>query len=79
MKIYSVFDLKAASYGPLVAYQTDGEAARALSLMLKEKGTSLSEFPGDFNLTQVGEWDPQTGQLSGGDPRVVCNLAALVG
>ena len=54
MKIYSVFDLKAVAYGPLVAYQTDGEAARALSLMLKDKGTSLSEFPGDFNLTQVG-------------------------
>ena len=79
MKIYSVFDLKAASYGPLVAYMTDGEAARALSIILKEKGTSVSEFPGDFNLTQVGEWDPQTGQLEGGVPRVVCNLSALVG
>lgn len=78
MKLYSVFDMKSASYGPLVAYHTDGEAARAVALVLREKGSAISEFPADFNLTCLGNWEPQTGELTGDEPRVVCNLQALV-
>ena len=78
MKLYSIFDMKAHAYGPLLAYQTDGEAARAVAMALREKGSSISEFPEDFNLACLGTWDPQTGQVVGADPLVVCNLSALV-
>lgn len=79
--MYSIRDMKAESYGPIVAYNNDGEACRALALALREKGSPISEFPTDFNLVYLGTFDDDTGEVSCSvsDHRIVCNLSALTG
>lgn len=78
MKIYTVYDAKATSFGPLVAYNSDGEAVRALTMAMRDKESQLSQFPQDFNLVHLGEWDNTTGELRTVDHRIVVNLSALV-
>lgn len=81
MKVFSVYDMKAGNYGPLVAYNSDEEAMRAIRMALRDRDSQLAMFPSDFNLVYFCDWNNVTGQFSSEDnmmSRVVCNLSALV-
>lgn len=70
-KIYSVFDIKAASYAQPFFSQSHATAIRAFSGAVNDAGTMLNKHPEDFTLNYMGEFDDQTGELI---PNTVLNL-----
>lgn len=70
-KIYSVFDIKAASYAQPFFSQSHATAIRAFSGAVNDPGTMLNKHPEDFTLNYMGEFDDQTGELI---PNTVVNL-----
>lgn len=74
VNIYSVFDRKVGAYmRPWVA-STDGEALRMFAAECRRADSNLSQFPEDFLLYGVGEFDDAAGLVSG-CPKGVRQLA----
>lgn len=62
--VMAVWDTKAGAYAfdPVVA-PTIGVAIRAFSEAVADEKSQLSKFPDDFELHQVGTFNPVTGEL----------------
>lgn len=61
-KIFSIFDSKAKFYGPIFMKDQVGEAERDFSIAVNDpKSGLLHQFPEDFDLFWLGEYDNQTG------------------
>ena len=63
MKMYSVFDVKAAAYHRPVTYVNDATAARDFGVAANDRGTEIGSHPEDFSLVYVGEFNPDTGEI----------------
>lgn len=61
MRAYSIRDAKAKVFGPPFYKSTHGEAERALVMLLKDEKSMINQFPEDYDLYHVGEYDDQTG------------------
>ncbi|WNK12454.1 MAG: nonstructural protein [Microvirus sp.] len=61
--VYSVFDIKAASYAQPFFSQSHATAIRAFSGAVNDPGTMLNRHPEDFTLNHIGEFDDQTGEV----------------
>lgn len=61
--LYSVLDVKAKSFGPLMDYRSDEEAIRSFLIAIQNspKDTLLCQFPVDFTLFRIGDFDKLTG------------------
>lgn len=55
-KIYSIFDRKSTSYGPLFCVPHDAIAVRELGAAMRQERSSLAVYPDDFELHCVGEF-----------------------
>lgn len=64
MQVYSVYDMKAGSYTPPFLARTPGEAVRIIANTVRSVESILAQYPADFQLVLVGEWDEMTGVLS---------------
>lgn len=61
--LYSVRDIKLQKYGiPFVA-PNDEIAKRMLHSTISAGGTTMSEFPEDFQLYKLGNYDDDTGEF----------------
>lgn len=60
MKIYTVFDSKSESHLPPVYFKTRGEALRGFLDAASNDQSTLSRYPGDFTIFEVGEFDELT-------------------
>lgn len=69
MKIYSIRDRHTGFMTPM-ADTNDNTAIRNFHYALQQNNT-FHTSPGDFDLYCVGEFDPDTGELTGSLPRVV--------
>ena len=61
--IYAVFDLKLNQYQPLFSFQTPTEAQRHFYRLLVSVPT-MSEFPQDYDLRDIGFFDDETGTVT---------------
>lgn len=78
MFIYSVFDKKAVSFGPLFTAENDEVAKRLVCVSLC-KDTLLSSAPADFSLYCLGEYDSDNGSVSGISPvNLICEVLSLI-
>ena len=78
MFIYSIFDKKALSFGPLFTCENDDVARRTVSISLY-KDSLLSGAPGDFSLYCLGEYNSNDGSVSGFTPvNLVCEILSLI-
>lgn len=78
MKLYSIYDSKSESFGPLLEMLNDAVAIRELSQTVNDGNGILSLHPADFHLYYLGEFDRQNGNVSLSDPRkVICCLLDL--
>jgi hypothetical protein len=55
VKIYSVYDKKSCSYGPLFEVQHDAIAVREFGNAISQERSPLRQYPDDFELHVVGE------------------------
>lgn len=57
MKIFSVHDVKAEAYFNPLCYKTVAEAIRAFSTSCKDTNSQFYQYPSDFTLVELGEFD----------------------
>ena len=67
MKLYSIKDAKAQSFGGVFVFPTDGLACRSIGAYAKRDET-ISAYPVDFDVYSLGVYDQATGAIS---PEVV--------
>lgn len=79
MKLFSVFDRKAVTWGPPMQFKTDELARRSGVTLLKSGDSEIAKFPEDFDLYYVGTFDDDNGLLTGDTPRLVFCFSDLVG
>ncbi|UOK21009.1 nonstructural protein [Chifec microvirus UA13_24] len=58
---YAVFDDKTSSYQNPFFSVSDGAAVRIFTSGIRAQGTVLNEYPSDFKLYKVGEFDELSG------------------
>lgn len=66
-KVYTIRDSKGEFYGAPFTKQTHGEAERTFHQLKKDDKTPIFQYPEDFDLYYIGEFDNLTGKLTGID------------
>jgi len=61
LKAFSVRDSKAEVYGQPFYGNTHGHAERSFSQLVNDKTSQPGQYPEDFDLYHIGEYDDQTG------------------
>lgn len=66
-KLYSILDIKANLYGSPFSSINDLDATRGLQIAMLDPQIQLSVFPEDFNLYEIGSFNPENGKI---DPTI---------
>lgn len=78
-KVFSVRDVKADSYGALICCPTRGIALRVFAEACANPQSPMSQYPADFSLYEVGDWDASSGTLVGHKvPEYVASAAEVI-
>lgn len=63
--VVSIRDVKVGEYMSLVVVKNVGEAERAFQNLCMEPRSPLHRFPRDYQMHQVGTFNPESGEISG--------------
>lgn len=63
MKVFSIYDNKANAHVRIFTCGEVGEAERIFMQMVKDERTQVSQFPEDFSLHLIGQYEQSVGQL----------------
>lgn len=75
--MYSVRDLKTTFGNPFLE-KNDAAAIRGFTYAINS-GNELMHFrPGDYDLYKIGEFDPETGIIEDGFPKLVVSGSSVV-
>lgn len=78
LKIFALRDQKTDAFMNPIAMQTPGQLVRNLQdEMNKDKDGLLNQHASDFELFEVGDFDTETGTLTGHAPKSVILLQDL--
>lgn len=80
IKLFAVFDSKAAMFGRIFSDQQEGSAMRNFSDAVNDSSNQnnmWNKHPEDFSLFQVGEFDDSTGELIPCIPKSLITASAL--
>ena len=69
LKAFSVVDSKPGVFSPPFFLQSTGLAIRQFTDLANDEKTTVSRYPEDFSLHEIGQFDDQSGTLS---PLAVC-------
>lgn len=64
MRIYSVHDNKAKAYLNPFHARTSGEAIRAFQTECKNPQSPFNQYPSDFTLYELGEFDEESASIA---------------
>lgn len=77
-KIFSIRDSKGEVYGLPFFQKTAGEAERNFRSLVNDSKSTPSQYPEDFDLYYLGEYDDQTGKFKPQDtPSHICKAVSL--
>lgn len=71
MILVSVYDKKACEFAPVFCVNNNVVAVRNFETTVKQGNNNLSDYPEDFSLVKVGEFNE--GVVSGCEPITLCN------
>lgn len=63
LKVFSVYDEKAESFGQPFFFAARGMAVRAFIDLANDGRSTVSKHPVDFHLYEIGEYDDSTGRF----------------
>jgi hypothetical protein len=63
LNAFSIRDSKAEAFNTPFFQKTKGEAIRSFESAVNDGKTQLNQYPEDFDLYHVGEWDDATGKI----------------
>lgn len=64
LKIYSIRDSKTEIFNQPFFKRTPGEAERDFNRLVNDKETHPGQFPTDFELYELGEYDDVSGKMT---------------
>lgn len=64
LKVFTIYDEKAAAYNQPFYQKTTGMALRAIEDELKNDNSQLSRHSSDFTLYEIGLWDEDKGVVN---------------
>lgn len=64
LKIYSIRDSKGEIYNPPFYKKTHGEAERDFTTLCKDEKSTVAQYPEDFDLYYLGDYDDVKGTIS---------------
>lgn len=70
MKMYTVYDSKSESYTNPTCNPARGQALRSFSDAVNSGSGVLSDHPEDFTLFEIGDFDPDSGNITLYDAKV---------
>lgn len=76
--VYTIRDLKAENCPALFLSLSDGTALRDVCEAVNGGTSILSQYPADFQLIRIGNYDDVLGVITPTDHVVICNLDTLV-
>lgn len=78
-ELYAVQDIKSKTHGPLLFFPNSVEAMRAAEQTVKKQSDSMiSNYPADYNLVKIGEYDSFEGKIIPLEEKVIlCNFASF--
>lgn len=68
---YSIHDTKSETFNPPFYQKNAGEAIRSFTKIVNDKNSVLNEFPEDYVLVEIGQWDDEKGLLMSGDHKIL--------
>lgn len=78
MKLFGVRDSKSEVYGPPFMARTLGEGERLFKKLVNTPETGPSQFPKDYDLWELGDFEEGTGKIIPCVPRHMINADQLV-
>lgn len=79
LQVYSIYDLKTQVFFPPMLFHNEGHARRDILSEIKKGGGMMREYPADFELWRVGDWQDDTGQVEAITPGIrVCRIDELL-
>lgn len=64
-KIYSLYDSKGDHYGTQpITYAFRADAVREFARAANDPKTAVGQYPADFSLYEIGEWDQREGKIT---------------
>lgn len=69
--MFSIYDTKSQVYNPPFYQKNAGEASRSFSKICQDPQTLINQFPEDFVLQQIGEFDDESGIVISHQPIVI--------
>lgn len=75
--LYAVKDIKAGTFGLPVKSQNAVTSMREVITAAKTEGSALNQFPQDFQLFRVSEYDDETGTFNG-EPEFIIDVISLI-
>ena len=64
LKVYCVYDCKAENFGMPFVMESRGDALREWYKTVNTQGNKINEFPADFTLFEIAEWNKFEGTFS---------------
>lgn len=65
LKLFAVRDVKADAFGAVVGMPTKGLASRGFLEACQDPKSPMAQYPDDYSLYLIGEYDPATGSVKG--------------
>lgn len=70
---YTIKDAKSNTYGVPFFSVNDGTASRSFTQAAQDENTTISQFPEDYSLYKLGEFDDQSGEIKSNAPTFIMN------
>lgn len=73
--LFSIYDKKLNSFGPVVCLDNEVNANRAFKAVSNDKSGDIGRFPDDFSFYRVGDFDSESGVVDGYAVPLLVNTA----
>jgi len=78
MKLVTVIDIKGGYHYPVQCYKTISDALRAFQTACESEQSVFNQFPTDFNLLELGEFDEISGEISPINHKILASASEFV-
>lgn len=80
VKLYAVRDSKVDEYNQPFCFVNDIVAKRALQMSVndRQRSSMMTDYPADYDLYCIGQYDTSSAEISSIKPVHVCNASSLV-
>lgn len=72
-RLYTIQDKKSLLNNPPFAQNNNAEAIRSFADLVRDKNTTISKHPEDYNLWAIAEWDNITCQIESIEKLLLAN------